>query len=382
MIFHSQKGLFLKIAILGSRGIPANYGGFETFADQLSTRMVELGVDVTVYCEGKSGPDQYKGVKLEYVPAPDLGPLTTILFDLRCLWHARKRFDVVYMLGYGASVFCFIPRLWGTEVWINMDGIEWKRSKWSRIAKMWFKIMEKLAMLTPNRILVDAREVIEHLKRRHSNIPPYNVIPYGAPLCENRADPSVLHEWKLEEKKYFLVVCRLEPENQVLEIMEGFLRSDTVYPLVIVGENSNEIPYARKLMQAANYRVKFVGTVYEREKLTALRYYSSAYFHGHSVGGTNPSLLEAMGCGNMIVAHDNLFNKEVAGDFAFFFDTGKEIPDIIGKIEQLTESEREKLSRIARRTIANRYSWEMIVESYLSLLNGDKVEDVVVSKVA
>jgi len=286
------------------------------------------------------------------------------------------------MLGYGASMFCFIPRLWGTEVWINMDGIEWKRSKWSWIAKQWFKIMEAIAMVTPNRIIVDAREVIEHLKRRHSSVPPFNVIPYGAPLCMNGDEQSILKEWGLREGEYYLVVCRLEPENQVMEIMEGFMRSGSKFPLVIVGENSSGMPYARKLMQAANKRVRFVGTVYDPKKLTTLRYHAAAYFHGHSVGGTNPSLLEAMGCGNMIVAHDNLFNREVAGDFGFFFSSSSGIPGIIERIDKLTDSEREELSIRARKTIMARYSWEQIVESYLCLLGEEKTEGFAVSKVA
>jgi len=374
----------LKIAILGSRGIPAKYGGFETFAEELSTRLFRSGIDVTVYCEGdgKNDTSKYKGVNLEFVPALNIGPLTTILFDLRCLWHARKKYDVVYMLGYGASLFCFLPRLWGTEVWINMDGVEWQRTKWSWIAKVWFKIMETLAMKTPNRIIVDAQGIIEHLKARHICTPPHSVIAYGAYLCDGGQDRSVLSYFGLNEKAYYLVVCRLEPENQVLEIMEGFLQSDTKYPLVIVGENSGEMPYARKLMRLANDRVRFAGTIYDRGKLAALRYHSAAYFHGHSVGGTNPSLLEAMGCGNIVVAHDNRFNREVASDVGFFFDTSGSIPDIIKKIERLTDGEREKLSLKARLTIANRYSWEQIVQSYLCLLGDENYDDIIVSKVA
>ena len=147
------------IAILGSRGIPARYGGFETFAEELSCRLVGQGHDVTVYCESdrEKGASSYNGVKLCQIKAPQLGPFSTILFDLKCLCHARRAYDVVYMLGYGASLFCFIPRLFGTEVWINMDGVEWKRSKWSSIAKIWLRAMEWLALHIPDRIICDAR---------------------------------------------------------------------------------------------------------------------------------------------------------------------------------------------------------------------------------
>src|SRR6266571_1127158 len=145
----------MKISILGTRGIPAQYGGFETFAEEIAVRLVKQGVDVTVFCEAEKGEQsgEYQGVKLIYVSVPKLGSLTTILFDLICLWRARKEFDVVYMLGYGASPFCFIPRLWGRQVWINMDGVEWARSKWSWPARIWFKMMEAVAMRTPDRII-------------------------------------------------------------------------------------------------------------------------------------------------------------------------------------------------------------------------------------
>src|SRR5579863_1049515 len=133
-----------KIAILGTRGLPANYGGFETFADEISKRLVQQGFYVTVFCEASSGsqPRKFGEVNLEYAPARKLGPLSTVAYDLACLWRARKGFDVVYMLGYGASLFCFLPRLWGTDVWINMDGLEWKRRKWSLVARSYLHLME------------------------------------------------------------------------------------------------------------------------------------------------------------------------------------------------------------------------------------------------
>jgi len=187
----------MKLAILGSRGIPAGYGGFETFAEELSVRLVQQGVDVTVYCEAGHGeqPAAHQGVHLEHIPAPNLGPLTTILFDLLCLWHARKAFDVVYMLGYGTSIFCFIPRLWGSTVWINMDGVEWARSKWCRLAKIWFKIMEAAAMWTPDRLIADAEGILKHLQSRHARLPPVSVIPYGAPVSHKAPEDQLRDQW-------------------------------------------------------------------------------------------------------------------------------------------------------------------------------------------
>lgn len=205
----------MKLAILGSRGIPAKYGGFETFAEELSVRLVKLGVEVTVYCEAGEGeqPAMYRGVHLVYLPAPGLGPLTTIIFDLLCLWHARKAFDAVYMLGYGTSIFCFIPRLCGSTVFINMDGVEWARSKWRPPAKLWFKVMEAAAMWTPNRLIADAQGILRHLQSRHNHLPPVSVISYGAPVLEEAPATNLLDGLQLTAGNYYLVVCRLEPEN-------------------------------------------------------------------------------------------------------------------------------------------------------------------------
>ncbi|HQT26400.1 MAG TPA: DUF1972 domain-containing protein, partial [Burkholderiales bacterium] len=191
----------MKLAILGARGIPARYGGFETFAERLSTGLARRGIEVTVYCEAvPDGPVNYEGVKLEYFGLPCAGPLSTVLFDMKCLWHARKRHDVVYMLGYGAAFFCFAPRIWGRQVWLNMDGLEWKRSKWSLLAKFWLRAMESVAMLTPSRLIFDAEGIRTSLESRHRRLPPATFIPYGAQVAEMPADPEILTEWALESE--------------------------------------------------------------------------------------------------------------------------------------------------------------------------------------
>jgi glycosyltransferase involved in cell wall biosynthesis len=368
------------IAILGSRGIPAKYGGFETFAEELSRRLVGQGVNVTVYCESEEekGSSSYNGVTLCHVKAPKLGPLSTLLFDLRCLWHARKAYDVVYMLGYGASLFCFIPRLFGTEVWINMDGVEWKRSKWSSLAKFWLRTMEGLALHIPDRIICDAEGIKKHLLSRHSKIPVCSVIPYGAPIVNGLDKHSREEGVSFFPYSYYLVVCRLEPENHVLEIVEGFSGSTTNKSLIIVGQLDSRSSYSRTLLTAAqDRRVMFMGPVYDKPKLQALRRNAFGYFHGHSVGGTNPSLLEALGCGRFILAHDNLFNREVAGEVAFFFKTVEEIPSLIGKVESLNEEETRDRFAKGMKIIASKYNWDKVTEAYLSLLEPtwDKVAE-------
>jgi glycosyltransferase involved in cell wall biosynthesis len=362
----------IRIAILGSRGIPAKYGGFETFAEELSIRLARLGFEVDVFCEAdESKPaERYKGVGLIHVKRYRLGPLTTLLFDAICLWQARKGFDFVYMLGYGAGLFAFIPRIWGTRVWINMDGIEWARSKWGFLARQWFKMMEWAAFRVANRVIADAEAIQSHLLSRHGRRPECDVIAYGAYPVQEEPDRAILGEWELESRGYFLVVCRLEPENHVLEIIQGFASSRTDRCLIIVGDHRHPGQYVEKLLSVKDERIRFIGTVFDKRKLTCLRFHCLAYFHGHSVGGTNPSLLEAMGCGNLVIAHDNSFNREVLGGSGLFFKNGQSIPAVIRQVEsQGFESEPFRIG--SRKTVEERYSWDLISHQYSEAFHRD-----------
>ena len=372
----------MKVAILGTRGIPALYGGFETFAEELSVRLAARGMSVTVYCEaGKAErPRMFGDVRLAHVPAVPLGPLSTLLFDLRCLWHAKKEFDLVYMLGYGSSIFCFIPRLWGAEVWINMDGIEWARSKWGRIARLWFKMMESAAMRTADRLIADAEGIRRHLESRHSRLPAVSVIPYGSPLITTAPDKAILGEWRVAAGEYYLAVCRLEPENSVREILNGHRGSGSVLPLVVVGSIDSGTRYGKELMKLNNGRVRFVGPVYNKVKLQALRYHSRGYFHGHTVGGTNPSLLEALGCGNRIIAHDNIFNREVAGDAAWYFRQETDLAKLIRELECSPPETADRMKRMAQQRVQQQYNWAAVTEAYLALLNRTEQPDTASAK--
>jgi len=236
------------------------------------------------------------------------------------------------MLGYGAALFFFLPSLFGKKLWINPDGLEYARSKWSLPAKVWFKVMEAMAVIFADQVIADAEAIRAHLRKRHPWMPPCSVIPYGAPLVEEPPPKELLTEWQLSPHEYFLIVCRLEPENHVLEILKGFSQSESNCPMIVVGNIKGNLHYVKKLLNLADRRIRFIGGVYNQKKLQALRYYAKAYFHGHIVGGTNPSLLEALGCGNIIVAHDNKFNHEVAGEIAYYFRTANDIKNIITKI--------------------------------------------------
>jgi glycosyltransferase involved in cell wall biosynthesis len=356
----------MRIAILGTRGIPSRYGGFETFAEQLAIRLVERGHEVTVFCEAAMDATyEYRGVRLRHVPRSNVGPLSTVLFDGVCLWEARSSFDVVYMLGYGASGLCWLPRLWRSQVWINMDGLEWARKKWGPMARWYFRFAETMAMWTPSRIVADAAEIKEVLRSRHSWMPPCDVIPYGCEIVET-ARRDELSSYGLPPESYYLVVCRFEPENHVKEIIEGFLESKTRARLVLVGD-SRQDTYGRSLTKYKDDRVVFLGPVYDVPRIQALRYFCKAYLHGHSVGGTNPSLLEAMGCGNVILAHDNPFNREVLGNSAIFFSTSAQIGAAIDSVD----AKRVDLANLKAAAILRArqfYGWEQITDHYCDLL--------------
>jgi glycosyltransferase involved in cell wall biosynthesis len=364
-----QGGMKMKIAILGTRGIPARYGGFETFAEKLAAGLSAHGLDVTVFCEAgnESAPEAYLGANLRYISAPTLGPLQTILYDLKCLWSARKGYDVVYMLGYGSALFCLIPRLWKTEVWINPDGLEWGRAKWGFLAKCYFRIMEWCSLYTANRIIADSEAIAANLAERHGRMKNFTVIRYGCEVIVSPPPADPLAEWHIIPRNYYLIVCRLEPENHVREILQAFQKSSSTREMIVVGNHLVGTNYVKTLRELKDARIRMIGTVYDQVKLTCLRYHSFAYMHGHSVGGTNPSLLEAMGCGNLVFAHDNPFNRENLGPCGYYFVDVEELTKAIQTAEENDEELAQRREALRKRAGAD-YRWADIVSQYLALL--------------
>ncbi len=359
----------MKIAILGTRGIPARYGGFETFAEKLAVGLVKSGFEVTVFCEAEGPrPESFEGVSLQYRPAPKLGPLATILYDVRSLWAARKGYDVVYMLGYGAAPFCVLPRLWGSQVWINPDGIEWARAKWSSLAKSYFRLMEWCSVRMVDRVIADAQAIADVLIERHGKIANCSVIRYGCEVVEQAPSIAPLAQWALEPGEYSIVVCRLEPENHVAEILQAYQHSQTRRQLIVLGNHRAPTAYVQRLLAIRDPRIRLIGTVYDAAVLTSLRYHAFAYFHGHSVGGTNPSLLEAMGCRNLVIAHDNRFNRETLASAGLFFKNADDLTAIIDRIES-AEPEIEALRNAAWLRARDTYSWDGIISQYAELMS-------------
>lgn len=361
----------LRIAILGSRGIPARYGGFETFAEEIARRLSAQGVEVTVFCEATKGgrPMRLGRIRLEYVRVPKLGPLGRIWYEVRSLIRARKGHDVVYMLGYGSSFGCWIPRLFGRRVWINMDGLEWRRSKWGWFAKRWLKAMEGMACKAAHRLIFDNLALAEEVQVRRNPPASSSVLAYGAPLVVKPPGVDPLRALGLEAGRFILMVCRFEPENHVLEIVRAAAARDSGAPLIVVSNTSANNAWQKEVMAQAGPLVRFLGPVYDPEVLRALRFHSQLYVHGHSVGGTNPSLLEAMGCGNFILAHDNPFNREVLGPMARYFSDEQDLATKLVEAEQAPERQRRMTGDAARDRAMNHYSWDQVASGYLELLN-------------
>ncbi|MCS6810618.1 MAG: DUF1972 domain-containing protein [Tepidimonas sp.] len=375
----SASQIRLRIAILGTRGIPARYGGFETFAEQLSVRLVQRGFDVTVYAEtdGPAPPDaMHRGVRVRYRRRPRWGAASVIAYDCACLWDARRGYDLVYMLGYGAAWACWWPRLWGSPVWINVDGLEWARSKWSLPARLYLRWMEWVATRAATRLIADAEAIAQRFRQRYPRGAPCTTIAYGADIVDPATvDPAPLATWGLTPRQYALVVARPEPENHVLEIVEGYVQHPGDWPLVVVGDVSGATAYQRRLLALRSDRVRFIGAVYDPAKLTALRAHAFVYLHGHSVGGTNPSLLESMACGSLVIAHDNPFNREVAGEGAEYFDGAPALARALVTLRQEPEARLQQRRRYLQGVARRRYDWDRIAQAYVRHIHRQLVHD-------
>jgi len=371
----------MNVSIIGSRGIPAKYGGFETFAEKLSTKLVERKHSVTVSCEYESKRvEEYRGVKLCYFPFPPpksyfLRKFYEISSDIYFIYYLGKMSDFIYVLGAGAGLFLFIPKIFRkkSKVMVNIDGVEWKRDKFSAMEKLMLKINVKFATLFADIIILDSNGMKKYVSESFREKAVY--IPYGVEEPkEIRWDEKKVGELlsknmvsdKLIPDNYWLVVARLEPENNIHTILKGFLDSEIKKPLLVVGDFTSK-KYRAKINEILKNdkekKVIMAGGIYDRELLFMLRQNCFGYIHGHSVGGTNPSLLEAMVMKNLIIAHDNEFNREVGGDTILCFKDANELT----KLTQTIESNPEKyihLKKAAYDRVKSNYSWDDVVERY------------------
>lgn len=360
------------LAILGIRGIPARHGGFETFAERLSLYLVKLGWRVTVYCqeEGHAGPireDRWEGIDRVIIPVKRSGAIGTVHFDWQSTRHVMRSADgLILTLGYNTALFCAPYRTRGITNIINMDGIEWKRDKWKAHERLWLWLNERIGCLLGNHLIADHPQIAKHLATR-VDAKKITMIPYGADAVAT-ASPSALKSLNLEPFKYLTVIARPERENSILEIVRAFSKKRRNIKLVVLGKytpDSNSFHSA--VLDAASEETIFPGAIYEKEVLAALRTYNLAYVHGHTVGGTNPSLVEALGSGSAVLAHDNAFNRWVAGPKALYFGNEEECEM---RLEQIIDGKAplaDMRKASAERYLTN-FTWEKILNAYESLL--------------
>lgn len=353
----------LSIGIIGTRGIPNQYGGYEAAVEELAPRLVKKGHEVVVYCSSLQNTriTDFKGVKLVYCYDPEnrLGSFGQFIYDLKCNVSSKKyKHDVIFHMGYTSDSLWYW--LWDSNAVhiTNMDGMEWLRSKYSNKVRQFLKKAEYLAATKSDMLIADSQGVMEYLQSNY-NVP-IKHIPYGVEIPQ-RFNINALIEYQLKENQYDLIIARIVPENNIELSIEAKLNSSNEYPLVIFG---NENKYWRELQ--ARYRneprIRIMASNYDRDIMDSLRYYSRYYIHGHSVGGTNPSLLEAMAAQCKITAHNNVFNRGVLKDGGFYFNSSESLTKLLDKNPDIGEFENkieENLNRINRV-----YNWDTICDQY------------------
>jgi glycosyltransferase involved in cell wall biosynthesis len=353
----------MKLAILGTRGIPASYGGFETFAEELSWRLAARGHHVTVYCRQPYPEPFYRGVRLRHLPTIRHKYLDTIahtfLSTLDLLIHRQ---DAALYCNAANALFTLAPRLAGIPVALNVDGIERKRRKWNRLAKAWYQLSEWLATFFPTAIVTDARAIADYyLQRYHKNT---DFIPYGAETGKIESQ-DVLERLGLEAGRYFLYVSRMEPENNALLVREAFERVATPFKLALVGDAPYAADYMEKVRSTRDARVVIPGAIYGQGYHELLSH-AFAYVHATEVGGTHPALIEAMGRGCLVLYFNTPENAEVASGAGIPFEH-----DLAAQLERvlaMSEQERGQWRARAVERVLERYSWDAVTSDYERLL--------------
>ena len=354
--------------ILGTRGIPAAHGGFETFCERLSLFLVEKGWEVTVFCQSnRDATTTWKGVKLVSLSDYQLGVLSSMYFDLRASVHASRAKGLFLTLGYNTAIFNLLQRGKGKSSLINMDGIEWRRDKWGLLATAWFWINERIGCWVGNHLIADHPVIGKHLATRAPE-EKITMIPYGAEEIVS-ADMSVLRQYHLQAKQFSVIIARPEPENSILEMVSAFSRYPRGHKLLVLGNFDPETNrFHRRVMEVASSEVIFPGAIYDQEIVKALRFYARFYLHGHTVGGTNPSLVEAMGAGCAVIAHDNEFNRWVVGDGAVYFQDEDGCATLFDAMLEDSEQIAE-LGRASLRRFRERFTWDRVLQEYEELLD-------------
>jgi glycosyltransferase involved in cell wall biosynthesis len=358
------------VRILGTHGVPAAYGGFETAAENVAMFLSSRDWRVIVYCQvdGK-GPlqeDTWNGLERVLIPVDTEGWRGTSKFDLMSIRHAARFNDLCLTFGYNTAIFNLLQRVKGIPNVINMDGIEWSRSRWGFFRQAILYTNERIACFVGNHLIADHPEIEKFLLTRAPSRK-LTTITYGAdPVSDAPIAPGVSRG--LEPGRYMTLICRPIPENSILELVRGFSRKRRGYKLALLGDYTpDEDPYHRQVMDAASDEVVFLGPIYDKSEVEALRFHSAMYLHGHTVGGTNPSLVEAMAAGNPVIAHDNPYNRWVAEDAAVYFSTED---DVSARLDELLSSPTrlEQMRSASLRRHAEEFTWEHVAGQYEQLL--------------
>lgn len=358
----------MKIAIMGIRGIPANYGGFETFVEHLAPRLIEKGHQVTVY--GRSNiidyqGTYYRGVRIKILPTISHKYLDTVAHTFICTIRSFfERYDVVFICNSANALFCIIPRLWGKPVALNVDGLEWKRQKWNRAGKAFYRISEFLATFMATAIVSDAREVQKYYLHKFGK--PSTYIPYGAPE-EPVPTKQILGQFGLKPQEYLLYVSRMEPENNAHRVVAAFEKVHTHKKLVMVGDAPYNNDYISQLRATKDPRIIFTGYVFG-QGYKELQSHAYFYIQATEVGGTHPALVEGMGYGNCVLANDVPEHREVLGDAGVYFtlNDGDSLPE---QMTWLLENPKQiaYYRKIVRERALKYYAWEKVTDDYENL---------------
>jgi len=354
----------MRIAILGTRGIPNHYGGFEQFAEYFSVYLAEKGHEVYVY-NSHDHPYQektYRGVNIIHCYDPEyrLGSFGQFIYDYNAIRDSRKRdFDIILQLGYTSSSVWYFLMPKNALVITNMDGLEWKRSKYRWPMRCFLKFAERLAAVHSDYLVADSLGIQSYLKKEYKKDSAY--IAYGAHPFST-PNEGIPEKYGVERERYNMLIARFEPENNLDMVLTGVAQSNDATTMLVVGKHETKYGAYLKEKFKRYLNIRFIGGVYNIDHLNSLRYYSKIYFHGHSVGGTNPSLLEAMASGALIVAHNNDFNKSVLQDNAYFFNNPDEVAELLARL-----SKDNDLLKIQNnfKAIEKDFNWEKINGEYL-----------------
>jgi glycosyltransferase involved in cell wall biosynthesis len=356
----------MRFAILGTRGIPAHYGGFETFAEELSVRLVERGHRVTVYCREKHSEPSYRGVQLQYLPTIRHKYFDTIAHT--CFSTLRvlgSQHDALLYCNAANAIFTWMPRAVGMPVALNVDGLERNRKKWNALAKAWYRISEWLATWMPNAVVTDAAAIAEYYRERYHR--ESHMIPYGAELGAVSTSDA-LDTLGLERRKYFLYVSRMEPENNGLLVREAFEKVETPMKLALVGDAPYAAEYIARVRDTRDPRIVMPGAIYG-QGYRELGSHCFAYIHATEVGGTHPALIEAMGRGALTLYLDTPENAEVAGGAGISF-TRDDLAEVLRRVFAMNENECDEWRARAMERVRSRYSWDAVTDAYEKLLTG------------